>query len=358
MTEPLPAFTYDAPSPRVLFGSGARTRVAEEADRLQLERLLLVCTPGRSAIVAELERLLDGRGAGVFDGARQHVPADVVAHALRAAEVARADAYLSVGGGSATGLAKALALTTGLPVIAIPTTYAGSEVTPMWGITEGGRKTTGHDQRVLPRVVIYDAELTLDLPPGLAGPSGLNAMAHCVEALYAPDANPVTSLLAEEGMRAVTAALPAVVRHPADIRFRERMLYGSWLGGTVLAAVSMGPHHRLCHLLGGAFDLPHAATHAVLLPHVVAYESRDNDIWVERAAKALAGGRPANALHDLRTAVGAPQSLQELGLTVEGLDRAISLGAGVNDRGGQRLGDEARTVLEDAYFGRPPRDWQ
>jgi maleylacetate reductase len=354
----MPAFTYDAPSPRVLFGAGARTRVAEEADRLQLARLLLVCTPGRSAVVAELERMLAGRATQVFDGARQHVPADVVAHALRAADAARADGYLSVGGGSATGLAKALALATGLPVIAIPTTYAGSEVTPVWGITEGERKTTGLDQRVLPRVVIYDAELTLDLPPGLAGPSGLNAMAHCVEALYAPDANPVTSLLAEEGMRAVAAALPAVVRRPGDIRSRELMLYGSWLGGTVLAAVSMGPHHRLCHMLGGTFDLPHAATHAALLPHVVAYESRDDDLWVERAARSLAGGRPSSALHDLRTAVGAPDSLRELGLTVDGLERAIQLGAGINDGRGLRLGDNAQTILEDAYFGRPPRDWQ
>ena len=214
----------------------------------------------------ELAGTLGGRLAGVFTGVRPHVPAAVAQAARQEAAAAGADALLSIGGGSATGTAKAVALATGLPVIAVPTTYAGSEVTPVWGITEGARKTTGTDLRVLPRLVIYDPELTLGLPPGLSAASGLNAMAHCVEAFWAPRRNPVSSLAAGEGIRALAGALPLVGTAPADLGVRSSLLYGAYLAGSAFAVAGSGLHHKICHVLGGRYDLPHAQMHAIVLP--------------------------------------------------------------------------------------------
>ena len=182
-----------------------------------------------------------------------------------------ADCCVAIGGGSTTGLAKAIALVSTLPILAIPTTYAGSEMTPIWGITENGVKKTGRDPRVLPKTVLYDPALTITMPPMLSATSGMNSIAHCVEALYSKDANPIISMMAEEGIRALAAGLPLVVKDPANIEARSNALYGAWLGGVSLGAVGMALHHKLCHTLGGSFNLPHAETHTVLLPHATAY---------------------------------------------------------------------------------------
>jgi maleylacetate reductase len=217
-----------------------------------------------------------------------------------------ADCCVAVGGGSTVGLAKAIALTSGLPILAVPTTYAGSEMTPIWGLTAGGAKQTGRDARVLPRTVIYDPELTLGLPPRVAGPSGMNALAHCVEALYAPDTSPIVQLMAEEGIRALAAALPAIRVEPADLRARAGALYGAWLAGAALGTVSMGLHHKLCHTLGGSFGLPHAETHAVVLPYAAAYNRAAAPEAMSRAARALgATDAPGALFRRLRSRISA-----------------------------------------------------
>jgi alcohol dehydrogenase class IV len=284
-----------------------------------------------------------------------HVPVEVARAAREEAERAGADGCVAVGGGSTTGLAKAIALASPLPILAIPTTYAGSEMTPIWGLTEGGVKRTGRDLRVLPRTVIYDPELTLTLPAALSATSGMNAIAHCVEALYSKDANPVISLMSEEGIRALAASLPAIVRQSADLEARSQALYGAWLAGCALGAVGMALHHKLCHTLGGAFNLPHAETHTVILPHAAAYNAPAAPEAMSRVARALGRDAAPQGLYDLAASLGAPSSLRELGMPEEGLDRAADLAVEnpyYNPRPVTRGG--IRALLENAFHGGPP----
>ncbi|EHL97534.1 alcohol dehydrogenase, iron-dependent, partial [Acetobacteraceae bacterium AT-5844] len=266
-------FTY-APLPaRVLFGAGRAAELPAELAALGARRAMVLSTPAQREMAAGIAAPLGSAFGAAFSGAAMHTPVEVTERALDALREAGCDGLVAIGGGSTTGLAKALALRTGLPQVVIPTTYAGSEVTPILGQTEGGMKSTLRSPKVLPQVVIYDPDLTLSLPPSLSATSGLNAIAHAVEALYARDANPVVSLMAEEGIRALGAALPAILASPSDRVAREGALYGAWLCGTCLGAVGMALHHKLCHVLGGTFDLPHAETHAVILPHAAAYNA-------------------------------------------------------------------------------------
>jgi maleylacetate reductase len=263
---------------------------------------------------------------------------------------------VAVGGGSAVGLGKAIALEHGLPVIAVPTTYAGSEMTPVWGLTEGGAKRTGRDLRVLPRSVVYDPEMTLTLPAGLSATSGMNAIAHAVEGLYAPDATPIISLMAEEGTRALAAALPRVVAHGADLDARGDAQYGAWLCGAVLAATTMSLHHKLCHTLGGTLDLPHAQTHTVVLPHALAYNAPAASDAVAALSRALGGvDDPARELWELAGRLGAPRSLAELGMQEADISRIAELAVAnpyANPRPVTRDGVEA--LVRAAWAGHAP----
>jgi maleylacetate reductase len=317
------AFVHDLPSPRVVFAAGALDRVAGEVERLGAERVLLIADPSAAGPAGSLAAALGPRLAARVDEVVMHVPVDVAARAAKTAARAGADLLLTIGGGSATGLGKAVARETGTPILAVPTTYAGSELTPIWGLTEGHRKTTGRDPRVRPKVVVYDPRLLGTLPPGLTAASGLNALAHCVEALYAPDGTPVVDVLAEEGIRVLAERLPAAVARPDDDEARGDALYGAWLGGTVLGVTTMGVHHKLAHVLGG-FGLPHAETHAALLPYVVAANAAHAPGAMVRAARAL-GGEPAGALWDLARRVGAPTSLAAAGFAEDGVDRAVGI---------------------------------
>ncbi len=311
-------FTYQSLPMRVRFGAGNVMELAEELDELGLHRVLVLSTPEQQATADVVADALGSRSAGVHPHAAMHVPVEVAAGAADAARQAGADGCVAVGGGSTTGLGKAIALQHGLPVVAVPTTYAGSEMTPIWRMTEDGRKRTGRDPRVLPRSVVYDPELTLSLPVTLSVTSGINAIAHAVEALYAPDASPIISLMAEEGVRALAAALPAVAADPAAVEARSRALYGAWLCGACLGATTMSLHHKLCHVLGGTVNLPHAETHAethtVVLPHVLAYNAPEARAAVHAVARAVGGEDPARALQQLATGLGAPRSLGELGM--------------------------------------------
>lgn len=316
------AFAYEALPMRVVFGPGASTGIAAEVERLGLRRVLVLCTRGQEQTARRVADTLGDRAAGVFAGARMHVPSEVAdAASARAAELG-ADGCVAVGGGSTIGLGKAVALRHGLPVIAVPTTFAGSEMTPIWGLTEAGVKRTGRDPAVLPRSVVYDPDLVLTLSPQLAATSGLNAVAHAVEGLYAPDASPIVSLMAEEGIRILTGSLPAIVTDPDDPVPRSAALRGAWLCGAVLGATTMSLHHKLCHVLGGTFDLPHADVHTVVLPHVVAYNAPAAPAALAALRRVL-GDDPAGALWDLAARMGAPTSLAAIGMREADLPEVV-----------------------------------
>ena len=348
-------FSYRFRPVRVVFGAGALSRLAEVATEIGLRRVLLVTTPGRTSEAAVAARILGDFGVGVFDRAAPHVPTPLVTAALREAERLEVDGAVAIGGGSAIGLAKALALRAGLPVIAVPTTYSGSEMTDVWGITEGERKETGRDDRVAPRAVFYDAALTVSLPAALSAASGLNAMAHCVEALYAPDQHAMSALFAREGIRVLAASLPGVVRDPSDGNARERAFFGAHLAGRALDLAAMGLHHKLCHVLGGTFGLPHALTHAILLPYVTAYNAPAAEVAMAEIAAALGAETAWAGLYALRQALGITATLRDLGLGPAELDRAADLavaGSYANPREITREG--VREILEGAYAGVVP----
>ncbi|MER6465447.1 maleylacetate reductase [Streptomyces sp. NPDC001288] len=310
---------------KVVFGSGTRARIPEEADALGCRRVLVLSTPDQTDRAAELRELLGVAAAGVFTGAAPHTPVEVTGQAVAYARSVAADAVLSVGGGSTVGLGKAITARTRLPHLALPTTYAGSEMTPILGETEGHRKTTRRLAAVRPRTVVYDVDLTHTLPAAVSAVSGINAMAHAVEALYAQDADPVAFLLAGESLDALARALPLVSRRPDDPEARADALYGAWLAGTCLGMVGMALHHKVCHVLGGTFGLPHAETHAAVLPHVVAHNAPVTGEAMARVARALPGNDPATALFDFAGRLGAPRALRDLGMPESGIDRAAGL---------------------------------
>ena len=324
MTEAAQAQTSIA-AVRVLFGAGIRKRVAEEVARLGAARAMILSTPGQSDLAMDLAALLGPAAAGVFSKAAMHTPVSVTVEALAHLESCGADCLIAVGGGSTTGLGKALAYRTDLPQIVIPTTYAGSEATALLGQTENGVKTTLTDPRILPEVILYDPELVASLPPAMTVTSGLNAMAHAAEALYAPNRTAQTDALALDGLHAFVAGLPSVLADPADLDARERTMRGAWACGTVLGRVDMGLHHKLCHTLGGSFELPHAQTHAVILPHAIAYNARSAAAELAPIVDLLGGEDPGLALHRFAASLNAPLALRDLGLKESDLDRATAL---------------------------------
>jgi alcohol dehydrogenase class IV len=347
-------FRYDALPGRVVFGGGAaRRELVGEADQLGADRLLLIATEQEAPLARELAAPLGNKIAGTFLGVRPHVPVEVAEAARQLARDIQADALLSVGGGSTTGTAKAVALTSGLPILAVPTTYAGSEVTPVWGMTEAARKTTGTDLRVLPRTVVYDPELTLTLPAELSAASGLNALAHCVEAFWAPRRNPISALAAEEGIRALAGALPLVQRNPTDLDARAELLYGAYLAGSAFAVAGSGLHHKICHVLGGAYDLPHAQTHAIVLPHVLAFNAPAAPEAARRVARALGVADPVAGLRALTAELGIPAGLRALGMRAEQVDEAAELVEPTVPADNPRHADRAalRELIQAAWAG-------
>lgn len=306
----------------MVFGAGSLAQLPAEVDRLGAKRVLMLSTPGRAATARAAAKELPL--AGVFDEAAMHTPVELADKARRRAAELGADCCIAFGGGSTIGLAKAIALSSGLPVIAVPTTYSGSEMTTIWGTSAGGRKQTGRDPRVAPRTVIYDPDVTLGLPPMTSAVSGMNAIAHCVEALYAHDGNPVISLLAEEGIRALAAALPKVVSNGADLEARAEALYGAWLGGMSIATTSVALHHKLCHVLGG-LGLPHAETHSIVLPHAMRYNAQAAHEAMGRVSRAIGASDAAAGLWDIQQALGIPMRLSEIGMKEADLERAARI---------------------------------
>ena len=317
-------FVHESRPGRVVFAVGARTRLPEEIDRLGLRRLIVVCTPEQADLAAELTSPLGDRIAELHPHATMHVPVAAAAKAVTRSQEIDADGCIAIGGGSAIGLAKAIAKDTGLPIVAVPTTYAGSEMTPIWGLTDADRKTTGRDLRVLPSTVVYDPQLTVTLPSELSVTSGMNALAHSAEALYAPDGSPITALMATESARALAESLRRVVADPRDIDARSDALYGAWLAGSVLGATTMSLHHKLCHILGGTFDLPHAQTHTAVLPHVLAFNLPAAPQARAALKTAFGAADPAVHLFSLARDIGAEMSLKALGMPEDGVETVVA----------------------------------
>jgi maleylacetate reductase len=345
-------FTYVSLPTRVVFGAGSIRGLAAEVERLGAKRVLLISTPGRAQMVRGLAQGL--AVAGVFDRAVMHTPVAVVEAAREEARRVNADCCVTVGGGSTIGFGKAIALSSSLPVVAVPTTYSGSEMTTIWGVSEGGAKKTGRDPKVLPRAVIYDPELTLDLPVAVSAASGMNAIAHCAEALYAHDGNPIISLMAEEGIRALAKSLSSVVARPKDVCSRSEALYGAWLAGMTISTTSVALHHKLCHVLGG-FGLPHAETHSIVLPHALAYNQAAATTAMARIEKALNAPSAPRGVYDLEKRLGLPMRLADIGMKEADLERTARIAAEAPYPNPRKVEYEpVLGLLRDAYEGRRP----
>lgn len=340
---------------RIVLAPGALDRVPDELDLLGIRKVLLIATRSVQQHADHLQRALGITLAGRIDDVRQHVPVELAAAARAQAAALGATGIVALGGGSAIGLAKAIALTSGLPILAIPTTYAGSEMTPVWGLTAEGEKRTGTDSAVLPKTVVYDPLLSRDLPQKVTAASVANALAHCVEAVWTPKADPITELHAAEGARALREGLATVLVRPDASGARGTLLYGACLAGSALASAGTGLHHKLCHLLGGTYNLPHAETHAAVLPQVTWLNAVAVPEAKARLEAALGTDDLAPGLFDLFTASGVPTSLRELGLTEsQAQDAAAKLAA--QDLPNPVPIDEAvlSTVLARAWVGERP----
>lgn len=348
-------FVYNANPSRVIFGAGSRARIAEELDRLGIERAIVLSTPDQSALAAEIAKAIGGRAGIMYPGAAQHTPVEVTESALLAVSSVRADGCLAIGGGSTTGLAKAIAYRTDLPQLVVPTTFAGSEMTPILGQTEGGRKTTVSDPKILPETVIYDPELTVTMPSFISGPSGMNAIAHSVEALYAKDRNPIISMMAEASIAALGEALPVLMARPTDLDAHSKALYGAWLAGVCLGAVGMAIHHKICHTLGGTFNLNHADIHALMIPYTSAYNREAAPEAMAQIARALGTADGPKGIYDLTQVAATKHSLKEMGLSEADLDKAADIALQnpyYNPRPVTREG--VREMLQLAFEGRAP----
>ncbi len=349
-------FTYTALPLRVRFERGGRTKVGDEVEHLGRNRALVLSTPEQQHHAEELSDALGGRSAGVLATATMHTPVDVTEAALSAVREAGADCTVAVGGGSTIGLAKAIALRDDIPQIAVPTTYAGSEMTTILGQTENGVKTTLKDLRVLPASVIYDVDYTLSLPPVISATSGMNAIAHAIEALYAQEKNPISRLQCLEAIGALAGALPVIVDDPGDVRARQEAQYGAFLCGMALGSAGMALHHKLCHTLGGAFNLPHADTHTVVLPHATGFNEAAAPELVA-IKDILSSDSVGGGLWDLAKHIGAPTSLADIGMPADGIDRAADL-ATQNPYWNPRPFDRAdiHALISQAYAGKRPND--
>ena len=345
----------NSPSARVIFGVDTIRHLPEELSRLNAKRALIISTQPQADQAGQLAGLLGDKTVGTFSRAAMHTPVDVTADALLVVKELDVDCVIGVGGGSTTGLSKAIALHTDLPQIVVPTTYAGSEMTAILGQTENGIKTTLKDPQVLPEVVIYDVRLTLSLPASVSGTSGINAIAHAVEALYAEHKNLQTSRMAEEGIAYLSKSLPKISVDPHDLDARTDALRGAWLCGQCLASVGMALHHKLCHTLGGSFDLPHAETHTAVLPHATAYNAAADSAAMRQIAAALGVESAPSGLYELGQNVNATMALRDLGLLESDLDRAADLAVQNPYWNPQPIKrDGIRELLQRAWMGSPP----
>ena len=339
----------------VRFGTGkAAQNLSAEVDRLGATRVMVIASEFEAPMAERVSAGIDV--ALYYSDVAPHVPIEKAEKARAAAIAHGIDLLVCVGGGSTTGLAKAIAMTTKLPIIAVPTTYAGSEATNVWGLTEASRKATGVDNSVLPGTVIYDAELTFSLPARLSVSSGLNALAHCIDSMWAPRADPINQALGAEGIRALASGLPRIKDNPQDLPGREQALYGAYLSAVAFASAGSGMHHKICHVLGGAYNMPHAETHATVLPYVLAFNAPFAPDAERRIAAALGAADAVTGLNALRSALGAPTALKEHGLLEADIPQAVELILPAIPAGNPRPVTAANLeeLLRAAYSGTTP----
>lgn len=371
------AFEYNPNPGRVVFGSGTLQQLPNEIARLQVKAPLVLSTPQQISQAESVKDVLKGQVAGIFSEATMHTPTHITDKALEYAKAQGADSVISIGGGSTIGLGKAISIRTGLPHICIPTTYAGSEMTPILGETADGLKKTRSDPKILPGTVIYDVDLTMTLPAAMSATSGVNAIAHAgmfsethrrgdnkanvqsiVEALYARNTNPIITMMAIEGTRALASALPEIVENPSSQSARSRALYGAWLCGTCLGSVGMSIHHKLCHTLGGSFNLPHAETHTAVLPHAISYNAPSIPEAMKQLADALpeSNGDAIHGLNVLLTKLKVKRDLKAFGMKEEDVDKAADIAvsnAYWNPRAIERT--PIRELIRRVWAGEPAR---
>lgn len=351
-------FIYNASPAHVIFGKGTIQELPAEISRQSLKAPLLLSTAQQASQAEMLKKILNGNIAGIFTEATMHTPTNVTEKAVEYAKSVSADSIISMGGGSTIGLGKAISFRTGLPHICIPTTYAGSEMTPILGETADGVKKTKSDQKILPKTVIYDVDLTMSLPASMSATSGVNAIAHAVEALYAQNGNPIITLLALEGTKALACSLPRIIRTPNDTEARTKALYGAWLCGLCLGSVGMSLHHKLCHTLGGSFNLPHAETHTIVLPHALAYNAPEIQGVMNQLAGALpdSDGDAIKGLNALLDSLQVKRGLKEFGMNEEDVDKAADIAVSNpywNPRKVEREG--IRELIRRAWAGEPAK---
>lgn len=353
------SYTHDERNLRLRSGEDLVASIRDEVEAAGGSRVLVIASDSVSDYADLVEEALGEMAVARFDDVVQHVPRPTIDAARAIVDDSGADCCVTIGGGSTVGLGKALALEVeDFSIIAIATTYSGSEATAIWGVSDDGRKTTGRDLRVAPRSVLYIPSWTVGLPVGLSAASGVNAMAHCVEALYAVDRTPMTDLMSYEGIRALGAALPRIMVDPEDLEARGEALWGAFLSGRALDMASLGLHHKLCHVLGGTFGMPHAQTHAVILPYATAYNAPEAPEAMKEIARALGrddGDAPA-AIYDLNRELGIPESLAALGLERDNLEQTadeVLEKKYPNPRTVER--DRLLVLLEDAFEGHPPQ---
>jgi maleylacetate reductase len=347
-------FSYITAAQQVIFGAGALAQLGEAVEHFGWQRVML-CTLARfqtSGLVARIESILGRRLAVIYAQVQPHVPQAQVEAALALAIAHDVDSVIGLGGGSPIGMAKAVSLALeaqrsgqparaafptdqpAVPVIAIPTTYAGSEMTPIYGITQAAngatRKVTVTDGKVTPKLTLYDPELTLALPPQMTASSGINALAHCIEALYSITRNPVSTAAALEGTRHLVEALPRATANGADLAARTEMLIGAHLAAVAIASVKLGLHHGLCHVLGGTAGVPHGVANSIMLPHVMRFNADVTAPELAAAARAMgiaganddeSAGEAVEAVYDLVARLGLPQRLRDVGVAEADLPR-------------------------------------
>lgn len=351
-------FHYKALPLDVYSGNGKLSELKDILTQHGYSKVLVLTTPEQENDGQRLAQQLGELSLGVYSHAVMHVPVEVANKAIDFAKLHQADCCLALGGGSTIGLAKAIALKTHLPIVAIPTTYAGSEMTTVYGMTKNNLKTTGKDIHVLPKVVIYDPELTMTLPADISACSGMNAMAHAVEALYAQDKNPIISLMAIESIQSLKSALPAIVQNPKNLDARQKAMYGAWLAGICLGSVGMAIHHKICHTLGGSYNLPHAQAHAISLAYSVHYNRNADIEAMDRLAAALgvtSREQVGVAIYELNRQLNIPMALRDIGLPKEGptsVAKTVCESPYYNPRSYEYA--ELARLLEQAYLGLPP----
>ncbi|KAJ7173472.1 iron-containing alcohol dehydrogenase [Mycena filopes] len=344
---PLQPFVYTGLPARVIFGRGTLSQQSTRFDDAWPSQM-------GEALKVELGCL----AAGIYTHATLHNPIHIAEEATEVAKALGADCVVALGGGSTIGLGKAIALRTDLPQIVVPTTYSGSEATAFIAQTANGIKTTQKNLKVLPEVIIYDVNLTLTLPAETTVNSAMNAIAHALEALYSADVNPITTMLAEQGIARLVAALPILVKDLHNVEARSDALFGAWACGTCLGGVTMALHHKLCHTLGGQFGLPHCETHTILLPHTIAYNEPYAGPAMANAARLLGGcegSSVAGRLYDLAKGLGAPYSLKDIGMKEGDLERAAdgAIGSPYPNPAPLERG-RILALLRDAYEGKRP----